>query len=255
MRAERNRELLRRRADPAARDQLVLENIGLVRHIARQYPFGEPDDLVQEGIIGLMKAIQAFDPAKGSDFGRFAAKCIRTAIRSSFRSNGWGIRPPANLHELWIRVQRSIKRLTFELDRNPTAAEILKDLNATGKRTTLARVIRALALNVDCRPLPLEGSYDRGGEVGQRTRMDVTPSPFDTAEKALRALGAEELRQILMKLSPSKRRAILMRFMGGMEYWEIGAVLGMTGSGASFAIRSSLSRLRQLIVSSKYLSG
>lgn len=256
LRAESNLELLRRRRkDPDARNQLVLDNLGLVEYIAREYPFGEHEDLVQEGIIGLMDAVRIFDFKKGGNFGALAARCIRNAIGRWLRQNRWFVKPPAHLHDLWTRINRSVERLREQLDRDPTTDEIVCDLNANGKRTTLKRVVEALALNVDCLPLPLDEFRDHGEGSRRRTMMDVTASSADTVQEAFRALGGKELREILMALNPKKRRILLMRFVGEMTYREIGALLGCTDSAASFAVRDTLPRLRRLIENSRYVAG
>ena len=126
-----DRELLRRyheEGDQAARDELIEQYLPLVRSLARRYDRrGEQlEDLVQVGSIGLIKAIDRFDPDRGFELTTYATPTIIGEIKRHFRDKGWAIRVPRGLQELNVRLSKLLEDLTVELGRSPTVPELAK---------------------------------------------------------------------------------------------------------------------------------
>ena len=118
---DRTRELFRRyrEGDEDARQQLIVNHLNLVRFLASKFKNrGEPlDDLMQVGTIGLIKAIDRFDPARGLEFTTFATPTIMGEIKRHFRDKGWSVRVPRRLQELSSKVNQVTEELTKEIGR------------------------------------------------------------------------------------------------------------------------------------------
>src|SRR3989440_8719737 len=130
---EGGREELRRKfqeygrtRDPVLRDELVTAHLGLAEYLARRFANrGEPlDDLVQVASLGLVKAVERFDPSRGLEFTTFATPTIVGELKRHFRDKGWAVRVPRRVQELHLRVTRVIDDLALELGRSPTVQEI-----------------------------------------------------------------------------------------------------------------------------------
>src|ERR1700730_7360895 len=125
----RRRELFREFAttkDRAVRDELIFSHLGMVRQIASRFSNRSEalDDLVQVGIIGLIKAIDRFDPERGVEFSSFAVPTIVDEIKRHFRDKSWAMRVPRRLKDLNVAVGRAVEELTIELGRSVTPADI-----------------------------------------------------------------------------------------------------------------------------------
>ncbi len=126
-RAQEDRRLLERyhhEGDPAAREALVERFLPLARQLARRYQrAGEPlDDLIQVASLGLLKAIERFDPKRETAFSSFAVPTILGELKRHFRDKGWSVRVPRDLQELAVKVDRVGEDMGRELGRAPTPA-------------------------------------------------------------------------------------------------------------------------------------
>ena len=140
----------RDRGDQHARYELVARFLPLARHLARRYhAAGEGDDLEQVASLGLVKAIDRFDPGRGIAFTSFAVPTITGELKRYFRDKGWAIRVPRSVQELKLRIDREQPRMTAALGRSPTARELA---DKTG--TTLEQVVEALGASTAHRPGP-----------------------------------------------------------------------------------------------------
>ena len=126
-------ERYHRDGDRAAREALVERFLPLARQLARRYQRGgEPlDDLVQVASLGLLKAIDRFDPTRETAFSSFAVPTILGELKRHFRDKGWSVRVPRDLQELAVRVDRVTEELARELGRAPTPAEIAERAGVT----------------------------------------------------------------------------------------------------------------------------
>ncbi len=132
---------LHREGDPAAREELVVRFLPLARHLARRYGRGSDqlDDLAQVASLGLLKAIDRFDPNREIAFTSFAVPTIVGELKRYFRDKGWSVRVPRDLQELAIKVDRVADAMSRELGRAPTAAEIAERTGKTVEQVLEAR--------------------------------------------------------------------------------------------------------------------
>ena len=127
--------------DPAARDALVQRFLPLARQLARRYQRGgEPlDDLVQVASLGLLKAIDRFDPQRETAFSSFAVPTILGELKRHFRDKGWSVRVPRDLQELAVKVDRVGDQMGRELGRAPTPVEIAESIGVSTEQVLEAR--------------------------------------------------------------------------------------------------------------------
>ena len=120
-------------AHQEARDALVQLHLPLVEHLARRFAGrGEPlDDLVQVGTIGLIKAVDRFDPDRGVEFSTYATPTVVGEIKRHFRDKGWAVRVPRRLQELRLALTAATEELSHRLGRAPTVAEIAARLSVS----------------------------------------------------------------------------------------------------------------------------
>src|SRR5713226_7318157 len=105
--------------DPALRDELVTAHLGLAEYLARRFANrGEPlDDLVQVASLGLLKAVDRFDPGRGVEFSTYATHTVVGELKRHFRDKGWAIRAPRRMQELYLRLGKVVASLGQELGR------------------------------------------------------------------------------------------------------------------------------------------
>ena len=238
-RAQEDRRLLVRyhhSDDAAARDALVERFLPLARQLARRYQRGgEPlDDLVQVASLGLLKAIDRFDPARETAFSSFAVPTILGELKRHFRDKGWSVRVPRDLQELAVKVDRMADDMANELGRAPTPTEIAERADASVEQVLEAReaagAYRAVSLD---RPR----GDDEEGEDYAETVGGEDPG-FGLAE------DSATLERLLGTLSEREREVLRLRFAEDLTQSEIGERVGVSQMHVSRLIRQSISRLR-----------
>src|SRR5690349_7605586 len=127
--------------DQQAREQLVQRFLPLARQLARRYQRGgEPlDDLIQVASLGLLKAIDRFDPQRTTAFSSFAVPTILGELKRHFRDKGWSVRVPRDLQELTVKLEPSTEALGRQLGRTPTTGELAEHLGVTVEQLLEAR--------------------------------------------------------------------------------------------------------------------
>src|ERR1700704_588258 len=112
--------------DLGLRDELVAPHLGLAEYLARRFANrGEPlDDLVQVASLGLLKAVDRFDPGRGVEFSTYATHTVVGELKRHFRDKGWAVRAPRRMQELYLRLGKVVASLGQELGRSPTIAEL-----------------------------------------------------------------------------------------------------------------------------------
>ena len=120
-----------RRGEMAARDELVERFLPLARQLARRYQRGnEPlDDLIQVASIGLVKAVDRYDPERGTAFSSYAVPTILGELKRYFRDSGWAVHVPRGMQERVMTVNNAINKLSRELGRSPTASEVADEIH------------------------------------------------------------------------------------------------------------------------------
>ncbi len=240
---ERTRELFRRykeEGDEEAREQLIVNHVNLVRYIAAKFKNrGEPlDDLIQVGTIGLIKAIDRFDPSRGLEFTTYATPTIMGEIKRHFRDKGWTIRVPRRLQELSAKVNSATDELTARLQRSPSIEEVAEYLG-----TTADEVLEAMESSSAYSSVPLEA---QGGNED-----DDAPSVIDRYASVDGDLEASDdrivLEEVIGEFPEADQQAIRMRFIDGMTQVEIAKRLGISQVQVSRMLRRALRRIQDKI--------
>ncbi len=240
MRAQEDRRLLvryHRHGDPAAREQLVQRFLPLARQLARRYQRGgeQLDDLIQVASLGLLKAIDRFDPARETAFSSFAVPTILGELKRHFRDKGWAVRVPRDLQELSVKVDRVGEEMSRELGRAPTPAEIAE---RTG--TTLEQVLEAREASAAYRAVSLDRPRTDDEEDGDSyaDAVGAEDPGFRLAE------DAATVDRLMRVLSEREREVLRLRFEEDLTQSEIGQRVGVSQMHVSRLIRQSISRLR-----------
>lgn len=240
---EKTRELFRRfkeEGDMDAREKLVMSHLNLVRFIANKFKNrGEPiDDLIQVGYLGLLKAIDRFDPSRGLEFTTFATPTIMGEIKRHFRDKGWSVRVPRRLQELSAKVNQATDTLTSQQQRSPTIAEIADYLDAT-----VDEVLEAMESSSAYSSVSLEAPSGADD--------DDTPSVIDryATEDSDLAFTDDRIiiEEALASFSPRERDVIEMRFLKGMTQIEIAEKLGISQVQVSRLLRRTLKKIQDKI--------
>lgn len=240
---QKTRELFRRYkedGDMEAREQLVMSHLNLVRFLANKFKNrGEPlDDLVQVGYLGLLKAIDRFDPDRGLEFTTYATPTILGEIKRHFRDKGWSVRIPRRLQELSAKVNQATDTLTTQFQRSPTIQEIADYLDAS-----VDEVLEAMESSSAYSSVPLEGT---GG-----SENDDAPSVIDRYGSEDNELAFTDdrlvIEEALKGFSPREREVIELRFLKGMTQIEIAEQLGISQVQVSRLLRRTLKKIQDKI--------
>ena len=240
-RAREDRLLLRRyhrTRDRRHRDELVERFMPLARKLARRYSRDKEslDDLTQVASVGLLNAIDRFDPARGIAFSSFAVPTITGELKRYFRDHTWAVRPPRALQERALRVDAAIRQFASVHNRAPTVAELTERLDGLGEEDLLEalharRAASAASLEAPARP-------QDGDEHTIGDRVGGDDDGFRLAEERVMLDG------LLRAVSPRERDILRMRFVDDMTQAEIGALVGVSQMQISRVVRQSVERMR-----------
>jgi RNA polymerase sigma-B factor len=234
----------RGRDDQAAREALVERFLPLATELARRYHRGgEPlDDLVQVASVGLLKAIDRFDPARGTAFSSFAVPTITGELKRYFRDKGWSVRVPRDLQELAVRVDRTTDRLVHKLGRPPTASDIAEDLGVSIEQLLEAREAAA-AYRAD--------SLDSSCSDDEQDGMQVVDTLGGDDPGYGQAEHSATVEPMMSVLSDREREILRLRFAEDLTQSEIGDRVGLSQMQVSRLLRQAVARLRQAAESSE----
>ncbi|MFD8915137.1 RNA polymerase sigma factor SigF [Streptomyces sp. NPDC059575] len=219
------------------RNTLVELNLALVRFAASRFRSrSEPmEDIVQVGTIGLIKAIDRFELARGVEFPSFAMPTIIGEIKRFFRDTSWSVRVPRRLQELRLDLAKAGDELAQRLDRSPTVAELAEKLGISNEEVVegMAASNAYTAASLDAQP---EEDDSEGALVD---RIGYEDHGLEGIEYV------ESLKPLIAELAPRDRQILSLRFVAGMTQSEIGDELGISQMHVSRLLSRTLVRLRR----------
>ncbi len=217
----------------AARDALVETHLPLVRHLARRYAErGEPmEDVIQAGTIGLIQAVDRFEPDRGVAFSTYAVPTVVGAIRRHFRDATWSMKVPRRVQELRGKIDAAHDSLTQDLGRSPTVAEIAERASVDAQD-----VLDSLELSRVREMTQIDAVAPDGAPLADRIGdLDASLAGVD---------DAETVKKLLDSLPEQERIVVKMRFFDGMSQSEIASKVGVSQMQVSRLLSRSLAKLR-----------
>lgn len=222
-----------RDGDHAARDELVIRFMPFARKLAVRYIHSrEPlDDLVQIASIGLLNAIDRFDPDQGKKFTTFAAPTILGEIKRYFRDKGWPIHVPRDLQERVLALSRHTERLSIELRRSPTVVELADALHCT-----VEQAVEAIDAgeNYQLTSLDARVAQDNEDHCALADTLGSEDDGFELAE------DRQTLASSWAKLPPLERLVLGLRLGHGLTQREISRQIGCSQMHVSRLLRRSM---------------
>jgi RNA polymerase sigma-B factor len=225
----------RRTRDRRIRDELISEHLGLAIALARRFGGrGEAmDDLEQIATLGLLKAVERFEPERGLAFSTFATPTISGEIKRHFRDRSWSVRVPRALQELGLRLTATVGDLTNELGRSPTIAEIAERIEVDPEAILEAmEANRAFATQSLDAPMPGD----------DRTLGDTLGGDEPGLDQIEHEMVVGDL---LSRLPEREQRILRLRFYDGLTQTEIAARVGISQMHVSRLLARALDTLRR----------
>jgi RNA polymerase sigma-B factor len=220
-----------------ARDRLVALHRPLVEHCAQRFRNrGEPfDDLLQVGMIGLIKSIDRFNLERHVEFSTYATPTIIGEIKRHFRDKGWAVRVPRRLQELRMQIAATTAELTQILGRSPTPRELADEIGCS-----VEEIVEGIASGNAYSTLSLDTAADDGedGSVSLLEIIGLDDVELDHVEIR------ESIKPLLEDLPARERRIVLLRFFKNRTQSEIAAEIGVSQMHVSRLLRRTLDRLR-----------
>jgi RNA polymerase sigma-B factor len=225
--------------DVAARQELAERFLPLARDLAYRYAYTEEplDDLVQVACLGLIKAIDRFQPDRGVSFTSYAAPTILGELKRHFRDKGWSLHVPRDLQERALAVSRETETLTTELGRSPKPREIAKALGCT-----VEQVIEGQEAAASYTPAPLDAPVGRD-EPDSVALIDLL-GHNDGAYELIHQRDA--IARTWLTLPAEERQVVSLRFMSNLTQREIGVRMGYSQMQISRLLRRALGRMEGL---------
>jgi RNA polymerase sigma-B factor len=226
-----------RTGDLDAREELVERFMPLARDLALRYTYtGEPfDDLLQVASLGLLKALDRFEPDRGTKFTSYAAPTILGELRRHFRDKGWAMHVPRDLQERVLAVGRTTERLSKELGRSPTVKDVARALECSTEDVLEAQEAAGAyeigSLDAPIQPRDEEGSAALVEMLGERD------SSYELVE------SRDSIATAWKELPTLEQRVLTLRFVDDLTQREIGQRIGYSQMHVSRLLRKALSRL------------
>ena len=235
-----------RKGDKRARERMIRSNLRLVINIAKRYGhLGVPlMDLIEEGNMGLMKAVEKFNPRKGYRFSTYAAWWIRQSITRSIADQGKMIRVPVYINELMSKWKKVSERLTHKLKRTPRDEEVAKKMRLP--RDKAEQISAWLSVKTSSLEAPI-------GEEGENEVMDLVENQKAVSpdEDITRFLDKERIAGLLGIMSTREKEILDMRFglLGGRIHTlaEVARKLGVSRERVRQIEEAALRKLRKFV--------
>jgi RNA polymerase sigma-B factor len=238
------RERLRRKfaeykatRDRKVRNELIEAHRSLASHLARRFANrGEPfDDLLQVAYLGMLKAVERFDPDRGLEFSTFATATVEGELKRHFRDKTWSVRVPRRPQELHLRLGNAINDLSQRLHRPPQISELAAELGVREDDVLEAMEVGGAyrSTSLDARPA------DNGDAMTLESRLGTADLGFDLAEHRV------VLERLLEELPERERMIIRLRFFEDMTQTEIADEVGISQMHVSRLLSRTLMQLRE----------
>jgi RNA polymerase sigma-B factor len=223
----------------SVRNQLVERHMGLAAHIAGRYQRAgsRDDDLRQVAMIGLVKAVDRFDPDYGSSFSAFAGRTIEGELKRHFRDRTWTVRVPRSAKELHLQIRRATDDLGHALGRSPSVDELADHL-----RIDRDDVLRGLAATAAYNVGTLDtATTDSDVAIDRQGVLATTDPGFDDTE------DRHVVNELLDRLPERERNIVRLRFYEQMSQSDIGEAMGISQMHVSRLLRRSFDQMREWI--------
>jgi RNA polymerase sigma-B factor len=228
------------RRDPAVREELVRRYLPFAKNLTLRYRSASEsfDDLLQVASLGLVNAVDRFDPDRGIPFAAFASPTILGELKRHFRDRAWTVRVPRGLHDRISAVDKAIGELTKDLQRSPSVSEIAERLELEP-----TDVLEVLEANHNRRPLSLDrpAGTDDGDEMPASEWIGSEDEGFELVEDKI-ALDAA-----LPQLDERERLVLRLRFVEDMTQSQIAEKIGHSQMHVSRILRRTLQRIREQV--------
>jgi len=235
--------------DKEAREVLIEKNLGLVRHVQKRFMGRgvDPEDLFQIGVIGLMQAIDRFDPSLGLQFSTYAVPMIMGEIKRFLRDDG-PIKVSRSIRENAWKLARARDKLAEELSREPRLDELAKEAGLSREETLLAMEADCCPESLDAGRETEDGSMlslgDRIAAAGNGIQASLSPQTRDAEKEKL--LDHMLLRQLWGGLSKEEQKIIWLRYFRDKTQTEVSRDMGISQVQVSRKEKKILEKMRQL---------
>jgi len=235
----------RRERDPALREALVHRFLPLAHEVARRYNRADEqlDDLVQVASLGLVKAVDRFEPDRGVAFSTYAVPTMVGELKRHLRDTAWAVHLPRGLNERWLAVERAERELRAALRRSPTVAEISKRTKLSSEEV-LGAMEAGRARGTVSLDSPRPPDDDDGAGRGTESRIDTIGAPderLELVDVAVSVAGA------VNELAPRDRQVLKLRFVDELTQSQIADRIGVSQMQVSRIIRRSLDWLNRSV--------
>jgi RNA polymerase sigma-B factor len=224
--------------DPELCRQLVEAHTGLAYRLAQRFSNrGEPaDDLMQVALLGLVKAVQGFEPDRGLRFSTYATPTILGELKRYFRDRGWAVRLPRRVHDLYLDVQHTVDDLSQEMGRSPTVAQVAERIGVSEDA-----VIEAMEAGGLRRSTSFEAQLSTDDRRSLANVIGDVDRRFEDIDRGL------TLTAVVRRLPEDEQEIVRLRFAEGLTQQEIAKRVGRSQMQVSRMLSRSLERLRAWI--------
>jgi RNA polymerase sigma-B factor len=195
--------------------------------------------LISVGIIGLIHAIDRFDPSRGIRFATFATPTIVGEIKRHFRDRGWAIKVPRRLQEINLASNRAVETLTRKLNRPPTAQEVSDHIGVS-----LEDTLEGMELGHMYELISLDGELSNDDDDGHSRLEDYIGQEDSAFEEYM---NRTHISEAINRLSPREKRVILMRFFNGKSQTDVAKEMNISQMHVSRLQHKALSNLKKMM--------
>jgi RNA polymerase sigma-B factor len=232
--------LYRRTGDARLRDRAIEYYLPLARRLAARYHRRQEsfEDLVQVANLGLVKAVERYDPARGTRFSSFAVPTISGELRRHFRGTAWSLHVPRGVQEDVLRVREAANRLAHSLGRAPRISELEAETGLDAEAISEALHARAVQATASLdQPAGGSGAEDTDATLGELVGCE--DGGFELAERQA------DVGPLLRALPPRERKVLFLRFARDLTQSEIAARIGCSQMQVSRILRRTLTQLSE----------